>query len=91
MGGDLPILTDFGRIRSMKTLFKKSISARELPIGWQTEGQFDPNERVTVCVQPDDPELAAAIVLGELMDVIGRRAQVRGLTEERLETILYEG
>jgi hypothetical protein len=74
----------------MKTLYKKSVSARELPPEWQKEGEFAPDEQVSVWIEPTDAELAATVSLGELMDVIGRRAQARGLTDETLETILYD-
>lgn len=67
------------------------MSARELSAVWQEEGRFAPDEEVTVWVEPDDPELATTVALGELMDIIGRRARARGLTEEKLETILHEG
>lgn len=74
----------------MKVLLKKSVSARDLPRAWQEEGRFLPDERVSVWVEPDDPEFAAAVTLDNIMDIIGRRAQERGLTEEKLESILND-
>lgn len=68
----------------------KTIPAAELPPAWQHEGQLAPDERVRVRVEPADPELAAAATLGELMDIIGRRMQERGLTQEMLDDILRE-
>jgi len=72
----------------MKTSFRKSLAARELPPEWREQGRFTPDERVTVVIEPEDPELANAASLGELMSVIGRRAQERGLTEAKLHDIL---
>jgi len=75
----------------MRTRYKKSVLAKELPPAWREEGRFAPDEQVTVWIEPEDPELAAAASLRDLMDIIGRRAQERGLTEEKLDTILDEG
>jgi hypothetical protein len=72
----------------MKTLYKKSVLARELPLEWQEEGRLGPEDRVTVWIEPEDQELARAGSLRELMDVIGRRAEQRGLSEEKLAEIL---
>jgi hypothetical protein len=74
----------------MKTSFRKSVAARELPPEWREQGQFAPHERVTVMIEPEDPELANAASLEELMTLIGRRAQERGLTEAKLQNILDE-
>lgn len=74
----------------MKTLYKRTIEARELPAAWREEGQFAPDDRVTIWVEPEDPELAEAASLGEIMNIIGRRMQERGLTEEQLEDIVDE-
>jgi hypothetical protein len=72
----------------MKTLYKKSVLARELPLEWQEEGRLGPEDRVTVWIEPEDQELARVGSLRELMDVIGRRAEQRGLSEEKLAEIL---
>jgi hypothetical protein len=72
----------------MKTSFRKSVAARELPPEWREQGRFTPDERVTVVIEPEDPELANAASLEELMTVIGQRAQERGLTEAKLQDIL---
>ncbi len=74
----------------VKTLFRKSVAARELPPEWREQGRFAPDERVTVVIEPEDPELANAASLAELMTTIGRRAQERGLTEAKLQNILDE-
>ena len=74
----------------MKTLYKKSLKARDLPREWREEGSFAPDEEVTVYIEPADPELARARSLLEVMNIIGRRAQARGLTEEKLQEILNE-
>ena len=74
----------------MKTSFRKSLAARELPPEWREQGRFTPDERVTVVIEPEDLELANAASLEELMTIIGRRAQERGLTEAKLHDILDE-
>jgi hypothetical protein len=43
----------------MKTLYKKSITARELPTRWQEEGCFAPDDRVTVVITPAGRETVA--------------------------------
>ena len=74
---------------SMKVI-DKTIPAAELPADWQREGQLSPDERVRVRIEPADEELAAAANLAELMTIIGRRIQERGLTQEDLDEILQE-
>lgn len=69
---------------------QKTVMARELPEAWRNEGRFAPDQRVTVVIEPEDPELAAAATLEAVMDIIGRRAAERGLTEEKLAEILDE-
>jgi hypothetical protein len=69
---------------------QKTVTARELPAAWREEGRFTPDQRVTVVIEPEDPELAAAASLEAIMDIIGRRARERGLTEEKLAEILNE-
>ena len=41
-------------------------------------------------IEPDDPALAEAADLAALMDIVGRRMQERGLSEEKLDEILQE-
>ena len=41
-------------------------------------------------IEPEDLELANAASLEELMTIVGRRAQERGLTEAKLQDILDE-
>jgi hypothetical protein len=67
---------------------QKTVEARELPKAWREEGRFAPDQRVVI--EPEDPELAAAASLEAVMDIVGRRATERGLTEERLAEILNE-
>ena len=74
----------------MKASYKKTLRARELPASWREEGRFAPEEQVTLYIEPADRELAEAASLVELMNIIGRRAQARGLTEEKLQEILNE-
>ena len=71
-------------------VLKKTLAARELPPEWRDEGRFAPDDRVTVWIEPEDAELAGAASLRAIMDVIGRRMQERGLTEQELEDILDE-
>jgi hypothetical protein len=69
---------------------QKTVMARELPKAWREEGRFAPDQRVTVVIEPEDPELAAAASLEAVMDIISRRAAERGLTAEKLAEILDE-
>ena len=69
---------------------QKTMLARELPEAWREEGRFAPDQRVTVVIEPEDRELAAAASLEAVMDIISRRASRRGLTEDRLAEILDE-
>jgi hypothetical protein len=69
---------------------QKTVAARELPKAWREEGRFAPDQRVTVVIEPEDLELAAAASLEAVMDIISRRATERGLTEEKLDSILNE-
>lgn len=70
------------------------MKARDLPAEWRKQGGFAPEDQVRVRVEPDDPELAAARSLNEVMDVIGGRAEKRakklGITPEELNKILDE-
>ncbi len=75
----------------MKTpVLKRTIPARELPAEWREQGRFAPDDRVTVWIELEDPELAGAASLRAVMDIVGRRMQERGLTEAQLEDILNE-
>ena len=69
---------------------RKTVLARELPEAWREEGRFAPDQRVTIVIEPDDPELAAAASLEAIMDVISRRARDRGLTGKKFAEILNE-
>jgi hypothetical protein len=69
---------------------QKTVLARELPEAWREKGRFAPDQRVTVVIEPEDRELAAAASLEAVMDIISRRASQRGLTEDRLAEILDE-
>jgi hypothetical protein len=69
---------------------QKTIAAHELPEAWREEGRFAPDQRVTVVIEPEDLELAAAASLEAVMDIISRRATERGFTEEKLAEILNE-
>ena len=71
-------------------IIEKTLPASELPVAWQREGEFAPEDEVRVRIEPKDPELAEAASLAELMDIIGRRMQARGLTPEKLEEILRD-
>ena len=68
----------------------KTLPASELPVAWQREGEFLPTDRVRVRIEPDDPELARAATLIDVMRIVGRRARARGLTQEKLDEILNE-
>ena len=68
---------------------KKILRARELPCDWQ-RAFADPDQIVAVTLTDIDPELDRAASLPEVMDVIGKRAEQRGLTGEILKDILDE-
>lgn len=76
-------------VEPMKVI-EKNLPASELPVAWQREGEFAPEDEVHVRIEPKDPALAEAASLAELMDVIGRRMQARGITREKLEDILRD-
>ena len=69
---------------------QKTVTARELPKAWREEGRFALDQRVTIVIEPEDLELAAAASVEAVMDIISRRAMERGLTEESLAEILNE-
>ena len=74
---------------TMKTLYKKTVR-RATPDHLAGGGPVAPDEQVTVYIEPTDQELAAATSLPDVMNIIGHRAQERGLTEEKLQEILNE-
>ena len=47
---------------------EKTLPASELPVAWQREGEFTPDDEVRVRIEPKDPELAEAANLAELME-----------------------
>jgi hypothetical protein len=69
---------------------KKVLPARELPAAWPERERFAPDDLVTVWIEPEDEELARAASLQRVMDIIGERAQARGLTPEKLDAILND-
>jgi hypothetical protein len=69
---------------------KKVVPARELPAGWPERERFEPDDRVIVWIEPEDEELERAGSLQQLMDIIGERAQARGLTPKKLDRILHD-
>ena len=46
-------------IQAMR-IIEKTLRASELPIDWQREGAFAPNDKVRVRIEPEDTELATA-------------------------------
>ena len=76
------------QINAMPTV-KKIVRASELPRDWQREFA-DPGQIVSVTITDVDPQLDEAGSLSEVMDVIGKRAEKRGLTEKILKDILHE-
>lgn len=71
-------------------IIEKSLRASELPVAWQREGAYAPTDKVRVRIEPDEPELAEAATLPEVMRIVGRRARARGLTPAKLEDILRD-
>lgn len=39
-------------MHNMRTVYKRSVEARELPARWRKEGRFAPDDRVTVVITP---------------------------------------
>ena len=71
------------------TTVKKIIKAGQLPRDWA--GKFaDPDQPVRVTITEVDPELDNAASLSKVMDLIGARAQKRGLTPDIVNDILHE-
>ena len=68
---------------------RKIVRARELPRDWSKSFR-DPDQPVRVVISEIDPELERAPSLSRLMDIIGERAQKRGLTPELLDDILHD-
>jgi hypothetical protein len=68
---------------------QRTVMARELPEAWRAGG-FAPDQRVTVVIEPEDSELAAAASLEAVMDIISQRATERGFTEAKLAEMLNE-
>ena len=75
--------------QGMKVVYK-TVLASELPAAWREEGGGALTDRVVVRIEPDDPELANAARLVEVIEIVGRRARARGLTEEKVAEILDE-
>jgi hypothetical protein len=69
---------------------QRTVMARELPEAWREAGGFAPDQRVTVVIEPEDSELAAAASLEAVMDIISQRATERGFTEAKLAEMLNE-
>jgi hypothetical protein len=44
----------------MKSLYRKSMKARELPAEWRREGCFSPDEEVTVTITPAIAEVSGS-------------------------------
>jgi len=51
----------------MKSLYRKSVKARDLPAEWRKEGHFSPDDEVTVTITPTVAEVG-----GSPMRFIGR-------------------
>lgn len=71
------------------TIFQKIVKASELPPEW-VKDVSDGNEMVRIEVHKVDEELENAASLSDVMDIISRRVQERGLTPELLQEILNE-
>lgn len=69
---------------------RKVVPARELPASWPERGRFAPDDLVAVWIEPEDAELAQAVSLSELMNIVGGRAKARGLTPKKLDAILND-
>jgi hypothetical protein len=70
-------------------VIQKIMKAGALPPEWR-EHFPDPEKDVRVEIREIDNELGATKTLEEVMDLISRRAEKRGLTPELLEEIINE-
>jgi hypothetical protein len=68
----------------------QKVPGRDVPARVADALRLDPDQRYTVTVTAEDDELASAQSLGKLMDVVGTRAEKRGLSPELLRKLLDE-
>jgi hypothetical protein len=71
------------------TVFQKIVKASELPPEW-AKSFPDQDAKLRIEIREVDEELESAKSVGDVMDIISRRAQERGLTPELLQEILNE-
>ena len=71
------------------TIIQKIVRAGDLPPEWAKEFA-DPDMKINVRLTEHDDELANANTPIDIMRVISRRAEERGLTPEIVEKILNE-
>ena len=69
------------------TVIQKIVKAGDLPPEWAKEFA-DPNVTVEVRITECDDELRNAKSPKDVLDIVSRRAEARGLTPEILEEIL---
>jgi hypothetical protein len=74
----------------MSTVTLQHVLGRELAARLGEALRLDPDRAYTVTVQAEDEELARAASLKDVMDVVGRRAEERGMTPDVLRKILND-
>lgn len=75
----------------MKTPYKTSVPARDLPQAWQEAGEFAPEQRVTVTVEPEDSATASLRQGIEAAVTASERGESRELTDADFEAIKRRG
>lgn len=71
------------------TIIQKIVKAGDLPPEWAKEFA-NPNARIEVRLTECDEELQNAKTPMEVLDIVSRRAEARGLTPAILEDILND-
>ena len=71
------------------TIVQKIVKAGSLPAEWRKEFS-NPDRDVRVEIREVDPELEAAKSLEDVMDLVAKRAEERGLTPKILQDILND-
>ncbi len=67
---------------------REEVKAKNLPAQWRKKIQAEPDQIITVVLQPRDEELTQQLL--HLADEMTREAKQKGLTEEKLNQLLSE-
>jgi len=74
----------------MSSITLKRIKGREVAQKVSEALELEPDGLYRITVQAEDEKLARAEGLSDVMDIVGTRAQQRGLTSELLKDILED-